>query len=858
MFKKGKGGKKKTKITGKKVIAGVTAIVLLGAAGTVVYSKVQLGHSGQNETKEVRSTEVQKGKISNTIVGTGNLELDEATAVTIPEGLTVKEVFVESGDHVSTGTVLATVDSSSVLEAVEDVQSELTELDEKISACQEDDEENTIESPAAGRIKKIYVASDSEVTDSMLENGALMVLSLDGYMAADLTDVSDAEEGETVNVTLSDGTVVSGTIAEKNEDGSCTVTVTDNGTTFGDTVSVTDSDGNTLGSGNLYVHEPLEITGTSGTVKSVSVSENESVTSGDTLLVLEGAESDAEYERLLAVRDARTATLKKLLSLTKNPQITADQDGTVQDVNVSASQSTGSSGTGTSSSGTTGMSQMSYTRSVTTENTGVILQKLSSVNFDDGETEPEVQGFSDTENVSVDSDSDIDISTDTQIVFSVVNDGTSDSTQAVVTAPVKGAVPVTEISTSDGSYSGVITWNPNDTAFAADTAYQALVMLSASDGYCFGTDSIQGTASGVISGITVSDNGKTLEFQLVFPKTEADENNDAKSDNDSAKDNSNADANTDNNQNTDNNTNTNSSNNTNSDNSTAGSEQTGTGSQNGGSAQSGTGTSETGNSGGTGQSGAGQSGTGSVTGGSSGGTAAQQNTAASAAEESSSGQEATDSYSTDVTAFTISSDENMCLSVSVDELDINSVELGQTVEITFDAIEDKTFEGEVTKIRNSASVSGGVAKYTVEIMVAKDDQMKQGMNASATITIEEKDQILTLPMNALQEQGDRTFVYTEKSEDGTLSGEVEIETGLTDGNTVEITNGLNEGDTVYYMRSDGNSTGSSNSGMPDMGGDGQNGMGGDMPGGGDFGGGSSGGGNPGGGPGGGGSGGPGM
>lgn len=451
---------------------------------------------------------------------------------------------------------------------------------------------------------------------------------------------------------------------------------------------------------------------------------------------------------------------------------------------------------------------MSYTRSVTTENTGVILQKLSSVNFEDGETEPEVQEFSDTENVSIDSDSDIDISTDTQIVFSVVNDGTSDSTQALVTAPVKGAVPVTEISTSDGSYSGVITWNPNDTAFAADTAYQALVMLSASDGYCFGTDSIQGTASGVISGITVSDNGKTLEFQLVFPKTEADENNDAKSDDNNAKDNDNkADSNTDNNQNTDNNTNTNSSNNTNSDNSTAGSEQTGTGSQNGGSAQSGTGTSETGNSGGAGQSGAGQSGTGSVTGGTSGGTAAQQNTAASAAEESSSGQETTDSYSTDVTAFTISSDENMCLSVSVDELDINSVELGQTVEIT----------------------------------VAKDDQMKQGMNASATITIEEKDQILTLPMNALQEQGDRTFVYTEKSEDGTLSGEVEIETGLTDGNTVEITSGLSEGDTVYYMRSDGNSTGSSSSGMPDMGGDGQNGMGGDMPGGGDFGGGGSGG-----------------
>ena len=145
----------------------------------------------------------------------------------------------------------------------------------------------------------------------------------------------------------------------------------------------------------------------------------------------------------------------------------------------------------------------------------------------------------------------------------------------------------------------------------------------------------------------------------------------------------------------------------------------------------------------------------------------------------------------------------------IDELDINSVEKGQKAVVTFDAIEEKEFEGEVTEIGNSASVNGGVAKYTVEITIPKDDEMKVGMNASATITTEERNQVLTLPMNALQEQGDKTFVYTEKNADGTLSGEVEIQTGMTDGNTVEITEGLEEGDTVYYMRSENSSSGSS-------------------------------------------------
>lgn len=69
------------------------------------------------------------GNISDTIIGTGNLELDEAQAVTIPSGLTVSEVYVESGDQVSAGTVLASVDKSSVLSAVKIVQEEIDELD---------------------------------------------------------------------------------------------------------------------------------------------------------------------------------------------------------------------------------------------------------------------------------------------------------------------------------------------------------------------------------------------------------------------------------------------------------------------------------------------------------------------------------------------------------------------------------------------------------------------------------------------------------------------------------------------------------------------------------------------------------
>ena len=152
----------------------------------------------------------------------------------------------------------------------------------------------------------------------------------------------------------------------------------------------------------------------------------------------------------------------------------------------------------------------------------------------------------------------------------------------------------------------------------------------------------------------------------------------------------------------------------------------------------------------------------------------------------------------------------MLITVSVDELDINSVAKGQEATVTLDAIEDQTFTGQVVKVGNSASSSGnGVAKYSVDISIPKEQQMKVGMNASATILVESVKNVVTIPVIALQEKGNQSFVYTKKNSDGSLTGEVEVTTGLSDGTTVEITKGLSEGDVVYYQRI-GNSSDRSN------------------------------------------------
>jgi multidrug efflux pump subunit AcrA (membrane-fusion protein) len=311
---------KKRKAAGKKKIVIGTAVALTVSVATGgVYWKYQSGKRSSVPEKKVESTKVtaETGSISNTIVGTGNLEADTPVALKIPSGITVSEVKVESGDHVSSGDVLAEVDSSSVYEAMEEVQEKIKVLDQQIAELQEDTDDEIISASVDGRVKKIYISQGENITSCMLEHGALLVLSVDGKMAVDLTDPALVpSEEDTVTVTLSSGIQVEGTV-EKVSDNECTITMTDSGVGLGDTATVTDEEGNSIGAGTTYIHQPLQVTGTAGSISEVNVSEDEAVDSGDTLLTLDEDSITAEYEVLYGKREALAETLTELLNLAK-------------------------------------------------------------------------------------------------------------------------------------------------------------------------------------------------------------------------------------------------------------------------------------------------------------------------------------------------------------------------------------------------------------------------------------------------------------------------------------------------------------------------------------------------------------
>ena len=143
--------------------------------------------------------------------------------------------------------------------------------------------------------------------------------------------------------------------------------------------------------------------------------------------------------------------------------------------------------------------------------------------------------------------------------------------------------------------------------------------------------------------------------------------------------------------------------------------------------------------------------------------------------------------------------------MSVDELDIQSVKAGQTVEVTADAFEGQTFTGKVTNISLASSYSNGVTNYPVTVTLDEVGELLPGMNVDGEIILEQTQGTLVVPVDSLM-RGNRVYVkddtVTEK-EGNVPAGfrAVEVETGLMNDDFVEIVSGLSEGEEVYVAES---------------------------------------------------------
>lgn len=112
----------------------------------------------------------------------------------------------------------------------------------------------------------------------------------------------------------------------------------------------------------------------------------------------------------------------------------------------------------------------------------------------------------------------------------------------------------------------------------------------------------------------------------------------------------------------------------------------------------------------------------------------------------------------------------MTLEMSVDELDVSSIKVGQSVEITADAVEGETFTGTVTNVSLQSSYSNGVTNYPVTVTLDDTGSLLPGMNVDAKIILDSSEDALVIPASALM-RGNR--VYVKKSSDSTENADTQ-------------------------------------------------------------------------------------
>ena len=149
------------------------------------------------------------------------------------------------------------------------------------------------------------------------------------------------------------------------------------------------------------------------------------------------------------------------------------------------------------------------------------------------------------------------------------------------------------------------------------------------------------------------------------------------------------------------------------------------------------------------------------------------------------------------------------MKLNMDELKIRSLEVGQEVDITADAVPGETYKGVISSILVAGTTANGSTSYPVTVRIDDMGELLPGMNATAKITTASVKNVLALP-NAALVRG--SYVLVTKDSPSAANAEtsmtapdgyvyVKVATGISDDDYIEVKSGLQEGDTIAYDNS---------------------------------------------------------
>lgn len=669
------------KKSAKKYIFGVLA-VLLAAALVIIPFALESAKDASGDKASILSAEAALADISKTVSGAGTLTDEDAVEIKLPYGVEVTKYLVNNGDFVTEGQPLAEVDRIDVMNSIYEYQEDIEYVETQMALYTDTGEMNFLTTASAGRVMELYADVGDSIGDVMLEHGALAVLSLDGLLAVDI-ETDAIPVGSSVGVAAPDGTILSGH-AESKKNGVTVITINQDGRTVGESVSVFNENSETIGSGELYVHSPLKISGYNGTIEAVHVKINQDMQAGGTVFTYSGNSSSAEYDVYAAKHTELAGYMEELFKMYTDGTVNASAAGVVSGIDEdAAAELLAASGDGSAA--------LDLLTNVTTLENGGTDHVVSDTA---AEGYPYVY-YSAGVITAVNLDNNGEI---VSVAYRETRGDRYEVSRQALDAVINGA------DCDEGKILPVPSYGLN-----AGNAKEGALLL-----FTYSVQS-QSTCDEALSVSVVDENGMIISGG-----------------------------------------------------SSAGSGSAGGETVTGDASMSG----------------------GQMTGGGS----------ASGMTSSTAQQAAYEYYPTKQTKImSVTPQDTMTVDITVDELDILSIKKGQNVQITLDALAGQSFDGIITDIGVSGSNSGGNTKYTAEVTIDRAPNMIAGMNATALITLETDEDLLTVPSEALVSEGTRTYVYTSyDSKTGALGNPVDVTTGASDGILTEITSGLKAGDTVWY------------------------------------------------------------
>ena len=678
----------------------------------------------------ILSGTVEKGSITSALHGGGTLSSPDKTEINLPTGVKLKEFLVSNGQFVEEGTPLALIDRISVMSTITAVQETMDHLLEQMQEAEDADAPDEILALAGGRVKQIFAHEGEAVSDVMLRDGALAVLSLDGLMAVRLEVASPLTAGSAVEVRLSDDSIVTGRV-KSNLDGILTVTVEDEGYPVGETVTVLVDD-SPIGQGVLYIHNAWKAVAYSGIIDRVRIDSEEMTDAEDVLFDLTHSSSDAQRIALARKHQEYQELMLRLFRMYQSETIDAPCSGLISGIEEDSIHLLSGNGSGlkldlliNAPNGDDGTFYLNFAGIVTGVASG-------NWNLSMDLTPLTITDYRDLSGLA------LDPAAMTQPVSFV-------PTMPVYQLAEGNWVQIDPAYVMPGDFllvamdtSGNFVWvvriteenrNPQPPVETEPTLPPMEPTIPVDPTIPVPPPAVGPTEPTVPADPTVPSD-PTIPSEPseptvptdptipTFPSIPDDQYPNFQIPDDFW---------------------------------------------------------------------AGMGGFGGYGGYGDYGSLTPEEPEFELYDLESE------------TLMTVTGQDTMCLTITIDEQDISSVSVGQPAQIRVEAFRDMVFPAQVTSIGRSGSNNGGSSKFTVELTLEKQESMLPGMSAIVSIPLSVLDQVPLVPLAALVEQGAKTILYTGYDEtNDILINPVEVIVGMSDETHAQIMEGLEPGDLFYY------------------------------------------------------------